>query len=357
MSTFDGNTRYFSGQGVVMVGLRDSAGRPKGLIPVGNVSALKLGLASTVVEHKESQTGARGIDKRLTTETKSSISMTMENFSPENLAVVLNGSNTLKQAGAVTGEVSKIYLGKVMPMANSLVTSVVVKRTAGTPQALTLFTNDQTAWDYKLNGDAGSVLFNNGVGVALDKMTTASDIVAPTVITASTGAGLPTTLTWASTPPADIINAGVGAMLVTSGIAGSDAAFFNNIPGVITEINTSAKTVKVMVDTFNKTLTIGTPKLVVDGMASSFDYSYAAQNLVDAMVAGNPERYMRFEGLNTAESNIPVIVEVFRFLTDPLKELALIGDGVDQFVLDGNVLSDSLQSTGSKFFKVTMKPM
>ena len=60
---------------------------------------------------------------------------------------------------------------------------------------------------------------------------------------------------------------------------------------------------------------------------------------------------MRFEGLNTAEENAPVLVEVFNFLTDPLKELSLISDSVQQFVLEGSVLADSTKTTGSKFFK------
>ena len=72
------------------------------------------------------------------------------------------------------------------------------------------------------------------------------------------------------------------------------------------------------------------------------------------MTSLSTEKYMRFEGLNTADGGNPVVVEVFRFIVDPLKELALIGDGIGQFVLDGNVLADSLQVTGSKFFKVTL---
>jgi len=356
MSTFDGNTHYFSGQGVVLIGLRDATGRPKGLVPVGNVSALKLGLASTVLEHKESQTGNRAIDLRLNTETKSSIQMTVENFNSINLATVLNGTVTLKAAGTLTGQVSKLYMGKVMPALHAKLSSVVVKRTAGTPQALTLYTNDTTAYDYKLNTDSGSVMFNDGSIIAVDKMTTGTDTVGPNAVAVSTGAGEPTTFTWAATPPAAVLAAGVGGYFVASGLSGADAALLNNLPSVITAIDAAAKTVKVARDTFGnpaKVITIGTPKISFDGDPTTFDYSYATQNLVDAMVAGNPERYLRFEGLNTAEANTPVVVEVFRFLTDPLKELALIGEGLDQFVLDGNVLSDSLQATGSKFFKIT----
>lgn len=69
-----------------------------------------------------------------------------------------------------------------------------------------------------------------------------------------------------------------------------------------------------------------------------------------ALTEGVAEMAMRFEGLNTAEDNEPVVVEVFKFATDPLKELSLISDNFQQFVLEGSVLADSTKTTGSKFF-------
>lgn len=67
---------------------------------------------------------------------------------------------------------------------------------------------------------------------------------------------------------------------------------------------------------------------------------------------------MRFEGLNTAEvdgstgRSSPVVVEVFKFSTDPFQELALIADTVQSFVLEGSVLADGFRTTGSKYFNV-----
>jgi hypothetical protein len=92
---------------------------------------------------------------------------------------------------------------------------------------------------------------------------------------------------------------------------------------------------------------------VADGDALTVDYQFADQLVVDALTQGAKELYMRFEGLNTAEGNDPVVVEVFKFSTDPFKELALIGDTVQSFVLEGSVLADGSRSVGSKYFKVT----
>jgi hypothetical protein len=351
MSTFDGNNFYFSGQGVVLIGARDSSGKPAGLIPVGNVSALKLGLAATTLEHKESQTGNRATDLRLITELKSSLQMTIENFSSVGLANALTGGVTEVAAGNVTtgNETAKLYHGKVTPLKNINVSSLVVKRNGGTPQTLTAYTNDSTPYDYKVNEAAGSVMINDGSVTALAALTTGNTITAPTSVTV----GATTVLTWLATPPASVLAVGVGGYISITGLAGADAALLNSKAHKVTAIDATAKTVTLATNTAGKTITIGTPVLCVDGDVLDFVYNFSAQNRVDAMTALAAEKYMRFEGLNTADGGNPVIVEVFRFIVDPLKELALIGEGIGPFVLDGNVLSDPLQPTGSKFFKVT----
>jgi hypothetical protein len=89
MSTWDPANYYFSGQGTVLVGDRTAAGKSAGLVPVGNVSALQIAIATSVLEHKESYSGSRGIDLRLTQETKATLSVTMENFNAYNLALAL----------------------------------------------------------------------------------------------------------------------------------------------------------------------------------------------------------------------------------------------------------------------------
>ena len=42
---------YFSGQGRVYIGARDSAGNPQGLAYVGNVPELKVSLSVETLEH------------------------------------------------------------------------------------------------------------------------------------------------------------------------------------------------------------------------------------------------------------------------------------------------------------------
>ena len=255
-------SKYFSGQGVVLLGDRDPVtGRGMGFLPLGNVSDLKLSIKTSVTEHKESQSGSRGVDLRLTTEVNTSVSMKLENYNAANLALSLRGATTKTVGSTVTDEANKFVPGTISPFSRIGVSAVSIQKGA---TALVLYVPGTASavtgqWDYKLNTAAGSVM-------------------------------------WATVPKT--------AALVT-----------------------------------------GDPVVV--------SYTFAAQSTVEALTTSATEKYLRFEGLNTADENKPVVVEVFRFLTDPLKDLSLISDKIQEFDMEGTVLLDALQS-GSKYFRQTV---
>lgn len=261
MTSFAPVDHYYSGQGVVMAAERDAQGNPKGFVPIGNVSALNLSVATSVLEHKESHSGQRGTDKRITTETTCTLSMTAENFIAENLATFLRGTKTEVASGTVADEAITVYLGKVVALKNIKVSAVAVTLGA---EPLVAYVDDDTPYDYIVNTEAGSIKFNDGKVIAL-------------------------------------------ATLVEGD----------------------------------------------EGTEATVAYSFAKQIRVDALTTGAKELTLRFEGLNTAEDNTPVIIEVFKFSTDPLRELALIGDAIGQFQLEGSVLADTSRVNGSKYFKAT----
>lgn len=334
MSTFDRASKYYSGQGVVLLGDRNASGKGINLKPLGNVTDLKINTETSTLEHKESQSGQRAVDFRLVTETNVKCSLTLENFSRDVLALAMRGTYTDTAAGTVTGEALAGYPGSVAPFANIKVSAVAVKRGA---TSLTLYVNDSTPYDYKLNADAGSVQFNDGSLVAVDKITTGGAV--PSAITV----GATTSVTVANT-------AAVGDYAVFTGFAGADAAFIN---GKWLRIVTASPTVITLdLNTTGKTITIGTPLSAFSGLTLTADYSYAAYSRVDALTGPAPEKFLRFEGLNTLDGNKPVIVEVFKFVLDPAQEFALIGaEEAAQLTIEGSVLSDSLQSSGSKFYR------
>jgi len=61
-------------------------------------------------------------------------------------------------------------------------------------------------------------------------------------------------------------------------------------------------------------------------------------------MASLPERYLRLEGLNTADGNARVLVELYRVAFDPLKEISFISNEYNKFEMEGSLLADSSKS-------------
>lgn len=158
---------YFSGQGKLWIGLRDTQATPgpgKGLRWVGNVRDLQISLETTKVEHKESWSGQRLTDLSLVTERKSSISATLEDFSSDNLSLLFNGTTAdVTGTAAIVGEVLIPISGSggVLTVGNSYatkyqdLTAVTVRDGAAAVVANTKYT---------LNAQFGSLEFNSTVG-------------------------------------------------------------------------------------------------------------------------------------------------------------------------------------------------
>lgn len=71
-------------------------------------------------------------------------------------------------------------------------------------------------------------------------------------------------------------------------------------------------------------------------------YSYAETKAVGMFTAPQPLVALRYDGINLAENGAPVVFELYRMATDPLKELAFITDGntVAGMEVVGGVLID-----------------
>ena len=79
------------------------------------------------------------------------------------------------------------------------------------------------------------------------------------------------------------------------------------------------------------------------GFTASFKASYAfgVATEIGIFTQALPERYLRLEGLNTAQGNARVLVELYRVAFDPLKEISFISDEYNKFELEGSLLADS----------------
>lgn len=74
------------------------------------------------------------------------------------------------------------------------------------------------------------------------------------------------------------------------------------------------------------------------------DYAYGAAKRLAMFKSGQPEVWLRFDGLNTADGNKRVIVDLYRVVLAPTKDLSLIGDDLQKFDLSGRVLADVTKS-------------
>lgn len=82
-------------------------------------------------------------------------------------------------------------------------------------------------------------------------------------------------------------------------------------------------------------------------------YEYAASDRLDALTSSTPpERYVRFEGINTIDDSL-VLVEMPRVLFQPLQSLPMITEEIAQVQMTATILPDPFLSTGSRFFRQT----
>lgn len=75
------------------------------------------------------------------------------------------------------------------------------------------------------------------------------------------------------------------------------------------------------------------------------NYTYAGQTRVRALTTSVKERWLRFEGINTADPALGKwLVELYRVQLDPLKDLNAISDNMEKLVLSGVALYDSTKA-------------
>jgi hypothetical protein len=153
---------YASFQGRVYLGKRDVAGNPVEVRSPGNVAELKLALKTEVLEHYESQSGQRSLDHRMVKSKSASVNLTIEEFTPENLALALYGTSVLGSSGTVTDEPvggAAPVIGDRYFLAHPKVSTLVVQDSAATPATLTLGTH------YTADTDFGAVQFLDITGL------------------------------------------------------------------------------------------------------------------------------------------------------------------------------------------------
>lgn len=147
----------FSGQGKVLVGTRNSDGTPGILTWVGNASVFRLSMNEDVVERKESYTGNRLPNRRMTRSRGGELTLTFDEFMASNMALALLGVSSLVAASAaqtnvtLAGGATTAKVGDTLVLPRKNVSAVSIKDSTGTPKTLVAGTN------YELDAFAGTV--------------------------------------------------------------------------------------------------------------------------------------------------------------------------------------------------------
>lgn len=231
---------YFSGQGKVLVG-KATDGKVGALRYVGNCPALQVELTTETTEHKESHSGQRLTDMRLVTSKMANITITLEDFTKQNLALGLYGTAAQTAGASVTDEAlpAGLKAGDLVRLAHPGVSAVSVKNRTNAALA--------AATDYEVHSaDHGSL--------------------------------------------------------------------------------------KILKD------------IAATGQPLKASYTHRAYTNVTMFDAASTDNWVRFEGLNTADSNTPVLIELYRVSFDPLANLGAISDELLQMELQGSALYDSTKT-------------
>ena len=297
---------YYSGQGILWVAERDAAGRPKNQRRVGNIPELTINIETTKFEHKESESGNRLKDLVIIQEKNGTFQFTLENVDRDNLALGLWGQKVSVAGASVTDEDMIIYLDGRMTTKHPKVSSVTM--TVNVPD-----------WTAATAYAVGDYVAETGAGTDFHvaEIAGTSGGTEPTWMSGN-GATVDGTVTWRH----------IGVLPVTL-VLDTDFTVEGN-KGVITPIGT---------------------QWTAYGLPVQVDYTYADYIKVDAFTeATAPERYLRFEGVNTVNGD-EVIIEIFKAQFDPLTGYGLINEEIAQLTMAGSLLADTLQPSGSQYFK------
>jgi hypothetical protein len=144
-----------SGQGKVLIAKRNPDGSAGAYRWLGNTPKFEIGLEEEVTEKSESYSGSRLPFRRVTKSRKGTLSVTMDEASKANMALVLNSLATLVAAPAAVADrplAAAAAVGDILSLFGAkAVSNVVIKDSSGAPKVLVAGVN------YSVSPFAGTV--------------------------------------------------------------------------------------------------------------------------------------------------------------------------------------------------------
>lgn len=324
MATGSDPTKLYRGQGIVLVADRDSAGRPTGFTDMGNCPELTLSPTIERIEHEESRTGRNFKDAYIERMTRVTGTMTLESITKENLVRYFYGTTTAVAGATVSNEVVNGYKGKEMPLEQMNITTFTsLTDAAGTTTYTKDPGTDPNVYISSFNATTDTFTANahgleNGTRVWISAGTL------PTGFSASTNYYVIGTA--ANTFQ---LSATQGGAAVNASSAGA---------GIVVTVQ------------YDYAIDLGTGVIkfypgasFTDGDSLRANYTAGASEITYAFTSANRDVVLLFNGLNTADSDSPVRVKVFKARLDPVQSWSLINQEFNQFQISFECLYDDLQ--------------
>lgn len=281
--------------------------RPEGaseaLKAIGNVSVLELEITEdekTLSDYTQPGGGQWAAISRVT---GVNAKMTLHDLDPVNLARAVYGSTSDTTGATVAAETASAYQGGLIRLAHPDPTSVTVTNGAATPA---------TSHAYVVGDWVKS-------GTHVYECTTAG----------TSGASAPT---WKTD----------GTNTTDGTVVWADRGTFAAVADTDYEVRPEGILI----------LEAGIP----DGCPLSIAYTYGDYSVVQALTSGSVIYELSFGGLNEANSNSPVVVDLYRVKISAAKALSFIGSDFAALEVTGKVLLDATKTGSgiSKYFKVQM---
>lgn len=338
---------YFMGQGKVYMAPRQTNGPVNGPYGfLGDCDVLQVSSNQKFDDIEESTTGNRNVAAHIPIGNTYAFKVNCLQWTIANLAKAAYGKAPAPVvAGSVVAEIVNAAGGGYVPLANPGISAVVavlggaasnvesvgvtVAGTGGTPGAVlavqfTGGTPTTPATAVAVINAAGGIdhieITGRGVGYGSAPTAAVTGITAPTLVVnmGATAIALNTDYT---------VDAPNGALAIV--------ATSTKVPGGLLPMSGAGNYLPTRV---------------------SVNYSYASYTgKVEALIMGITEYSVRFVGLNTANGNAPVLVDVWRISLNIAKTLDLIMNKHGTFELDGMVLPDASRDgiIQSQFYTVT----
>jgi len=154
------DSRYFSFQGKLYLGTRQSNGKPGVLTWVNDSALCDVQLQSTIDEKTESYSGNRLVAARVSKGKKANITLQLETLAASGLALALYGSVTTVTAGTVTAESfpALVAVGDTVMLDKPGVTNLVITDSTAAPKTLVQDT------DYRIDSPGNGLVKILGLG-------------------------------------------------------------------------------------------------------------------------------------------------------------------------------------------------